>query len=241
MKKLIVLSVIFFISISSSIFYFRPEAKAEDYPYARVVSPDACLYADFSLTMPRFIVPESYYVKVISAGSEVCRVSFMDGKTPPIEGYLKTISLSFVNKTPAEIYPDIQLVTVRDEVMFSELRNKTPRAVLSAGETACYYGELTLSGATYVYVYSAGCIGYVPKTAFSSFDVPFTDGYLLPTENPSSDKNSSSEDTEKSKSSDYDPGKIIIIAAALIAVVSVVFIVTRPQKQNSNAFYRDDD
>ena len=241
MKKFIVLSLIFFISISSTLFNYGVKASAEEYAYARVVADDACLYADYSLTMPRFIVPESYFVKVISSGSDVCRVSFMDGNAPPLEGYLKTINLSFVKDKPEKCYPDITLTATRDEVMFSELGSKTPRAVLSVGETAYYYGELTLSGENYVYVYSGGCIGYVSKSGFSPFTVPFTQGYSRNAENSSQETSNNSSDKKPEPSVEYDPGKIIIIAAALIAVVSVVFIVTRPQKSKADAFYRDDD
>ncbi len=248
MKKLILLFLIISTFVSA---VFSPPvlrstpASAALYTYARVVVSDAVFYADRSLSLPRFFLPESYFVRVISIDSDVCRVAYMDGAARPVkEGYVKTVALSFVAETPPVIYPDITLSVKNEEVLFSDLTSFTPRAVLSTSSSAVYYGETTFGGETYVYVYASGYVGYVRKSGFSPFSVPLLSDYRRVTEESSASSSqsgsSSSQNSEKSALG-ADTGKIAVIAAALIAVVSLVFIVTRPSKKNANAFYKDDD
>lgn len=214
-------------------------STAAEYSYARVVTSDAVLYADPALSMPRFTLPESYYVKIITAEADYCRVSYMEDTAPQKEGYVKTVSLMFVSKKPSNPYPTLLLSLSRDEVVFSDLDDLTPRAVLSKGDEASFYGERKFGGEDYVYVYCSGYVGYVKKNGFTPFSVPLLPDYKLE-EQPSSSSSSSSSERDNDEASS-DPGKLVVIAAALIAVVCVIFIITRPQKKTSEAFYRDDE
>ena len=126
MKKLLVLFLI--ISFISSAAFSPPSketarADATSFTYARVVVPDAAFYADRSLSLPRFFLPESYFVRVISEDLDVCRVAYMDGTSRPVkEGYVKTVCLSFVYEVPAVIYPDVTLSVKTEDVLFSARR-----------------------------------------------------------------------------------------------------------------------
>lgn len=246
MKKLLVLFLI--ISFISSAAFSPPKtgatrANATSFTYARVVVSDAAFYADRSLSMPRFFLPESYFVRIISDDLDVCRVAYMDGTSRPVkEGYVKTVCLSFVYEVPAVIYPDVTLSVKTEEVLFSDLTSFTPRAVLSASSSAVYYGETVFGGETYVYVYASGYVGYVRKSGFDPFSVPLLPDYRREEDQTSSiDISSSSSSSEVKSALGADTGKIAVIAAALIAVVSVVFIITRPSKKTADAFYKDDD
>lgn len=213
--------------------------------YARIETDNAAFYADASLSIVRFILPKSYFVKVIEIGGESTRVSYMgDGGAPYCEGYVKTYDLSFKENDPAAPYPDIKLNVCVDEVMFSDTDLVKPKCVLSKGSTAVFYGEKTISGETYLFVYAHNNIGYVKRSSFDNFEIPMHPEYVVETFLPESGSESTP-DTESgaTEKSTAEPSAVIIIALLIIGVVCIIFLLFKKEDKrfSSAAFFKDDD
>ena len=216
--------------------------------YARIDCDGAELFADASLTLPVFTLPKTYYVCVKEVGAEKTRVSFMGGAdgAPTIEGYVKTVNLSFSESAPSAPYPEAELILRADEVMFSDVSAKTPKCVLNKGSLARFYGETVFSGETYVYVYAKNNVGYVKKTSFEEYDIPYHPDYVKETAASynESGETSSGEDSSPSKEEKTtEPSTVIIIALLIIGVLCVLFLIVKKEdkRTSSGAFFRDDD
>ncbi|MBR2932820.1 MAG: hypothetical protein IKC33_00740 [Clostridia bacterium] len=250
MKKLAVISLIIFI------FSFLPcvsrTAFCDEIPtsYARITSDDCPFFADPSLKIIKFYIPKNYYVKIVSVGTESSRVIYMDGNTdcPLSEGYVKNVYLSFEELKGITIYPEITVYTTCDEVIFTDTDLEKPKAVLIAGTSAIFYGTLNIEGVEYLYVYAKGYVGYVRRDGFAQFDVPVN--YVEPVTPPNdTDNNLQSSPSEGDSdnhtaqgANDIGAQEVIIIAVMIIAALSLIFLILRPERTNQKTriFERDD-
>ena len=217
---------------------------AESYGYARVVADDAVFYADAALLIERFILPKTYFVRIVSIGVESSRVVYMEsGSIPAAEGYVKNADLYFTQETPSSPYPDIRLTVEVDEVMFADVSRSQPKCVLSRSVAAHYYGEMTSGGETYLYVYSLGNVGYVKKSSFSDFSIPDHPTYreITPTDS-SSDAESTSAEISQEQKSGVTSAQVIIIALLIVGVLCMLFLLLRPEQKNrkSRDYYDDE-
>ena len=248
MKK-IAAYIALFLTIILMVYLTSEDLRAEAASaFARIETDDAVFYADKSLAIPRFTLPKSYYVKVVETGGEITRVVYSgSAQAPSLEGYVKTVCLSFPKDPPADLCPEKTITAVVDEVMFSDPELTRPRSVLTKGATAIYYGEADVSGEKYLYVYATGSVGYVKKNAFEDFTVPLHPVYaaeLAAAATSSNEVFSSAPQKDGTISvSKPDPSQVIVIAILIVAVLCVVFLVFKKEdkKASANAFYRDDD
>ena len=231
------------------------KTSAANSAYARIVTDDAELYADGSLTMSRFTIPKTYYVKVIEIGSDVTRVSYMGENTnlPLIEGYVKTVNLRFGDEPGASPYPLLTLTAISDDVLFADAEKQKPRCVISSGSAARYLGEKTVAGETLVYVYALGNVGYVSRSSFNDYTLPYHPDYIAEqaaliasaeAAAASAESVAAISSGKESKTSEpFAPSQVIIIALLIVGVLCVIFLLFRPEQKRSSqsAFYRDDD
>ena len=215
--------------------------------YARIETDSATLFADASLLVPLFTLPKSYYVKVVDSGGEKTRVTYMsDGQAPAIEGYVRTVNISFIDITPTNPFPDLKLSVATDDILFSDPEDQKPKCVLSKGSAAVYYGETTKFGETFVYVYAKNNVGFVRKSSFSEYTLSSHPDYIRETAEKQSVLESASataDSISKTENSSADTSKVIIIALLIIGVLCIVFLLFKKEdaKSASSAFFRDDD
>ena len=116
-----------------------------------------------------FLLPATYYVKVLDYGEEYCRVQYLfdDEHVKKLIGYAKTSALTFVEYTPNEPYFyhlfDVRYRIEEDVLIDSAFLNEITL-------TCAYYGDYKIGSETYCYVLRGGSLGYVPKP--SSLRVP---------------------------------------------------------------------
>lgn len=209
--------------------------------YARVITDDCALYADQSLKVIKYIIPETYCVKLTSVGTETSRVTYMDGNSlvPCSEGYVKNINLHFLDETPETIYPDITLTTTGNAVLFTDTALTNPKTVIETGVTGTYYGEITILGASYVYVYINGYAGYVRKDGFASFTVPEVVFEVEP--DPDTDQSDDSTgETVQNTANTFSESEIIVAGALIITGLIVMFFILKPQDKNGGRKPFDD-
>ena len=221
---------------------------AEQEQWARIVNENTPLYSDQSLTMIKFYLPRSYFLKVVNAQEQSTRVVYMDGRIglPLKEGYVKTCDLFLFDGIPSNPYPELELTVITDEVLFSDTNKQYPKAVLTQGSVATYYGQLNVNNENFCYVYCNGYVGYVRKSAFATFEIP---PHSLPlNEQSSQDEESSNESTVSTQPQNSIPAidstmKIVIIIAVAITCVSVIYLLFKPKPTTDFkiATWRDED
>lgn len=249
MKK----SLILIISLILIFFVPAPERYAFalqndlTFNYAKVISEGCAFYSDASLKIVKFIIPKSYSVKIVSTGAEYSHVVYMDKSNlcPASEGYVKNVYLEFLDKTPDVIYPNVNLTVVTDDVVFADNKLSTPKAVIQSGSIAAFYGELTISGFDYVYVYVNGYVGYMRKDCFANFDVPIYEEVIeIPSDilqGDTANGNDTTVDTN-TKNDDLSISEIIVIAAIVLVGLLLVFFVIKSNGGNNgnNSAFEDD-
>ncbi len=130
--------------------------------YACVINADAYFYATRDDQRGLFLLPESYYVKVLDSDGEYCRAEYLvdDEYTRKIVGYVRTENLVFVDYTPVRpyFYHLFEISYTLENGSVGET-GFLDRITL----TCSYYGDYKIGSQTYCYVLRDGAFGYIPK------------------------------------------------------------------------------
>ena len=94
-----------------------------------------------------FLLPESYFVKVLSVDGDYCRIEYLydDTYTKKLTGYAKTADLTFVDYTPSTPYL-YHLFEVRYTIDDSFLENDDFLSQITV--TCAYYGDYKIGSET---------------------------------------------------------------------------------------------
>ena len=198
-------------------------ATAETERYACILSENCYFYASQDETRGLFLLPKSYFVKVLSLDGEYTQIEYLtDGDaTKRIRGFAKTDQLTLVDFTPNTPYLyhtfDVRYVADGGGVVDSSLLGSiTFRCV--------YYGDYVVGTSTYCYVLRDGIFTYVPKPV--SFSYPENTEYAdyLATHSPS---NSQTDNTDES----IPPAQIAILILLCLLVPTLAAIILKPPKR----------
>ncbi len=209
-------------------FFRMPRQAAKAQPiagdYACILQADTFFYATPSETKGLFLLPQSYYVKLLSYDEGYCRVEYLtDGKdSQKVTGYVKTPLLTFVDYAPKrpyfthqfELHYRVEEGTLVDDGFLTEI------TVLCT-----YYGDYNVGSKTYCYVLQEGAFGYVPKP--DDLTVPenreYADYVALKKENPAEES-----PEEESPSS---PAQIAILVALCLLVPVLAALILKPPRR----------
>lgn len=237
-KKLLCAAACFLLAFSSAGLHissggFNADKALAATEYARILNEKTPFYSDPDLRSVKFYLPYSYFVRVVSEGVDSTRVIYMENNDAPArEGYIKTCDLFVCDYTPEAPYPDLKLVLKSDEVLFSDPVGKTARVVLSIGDAACYYGELTVDSETFYYVYTGIYVGYVRKNAFFDHTLSLHPQPIPKTEVPDSASNLQTQPSFSSpdhKIYDVDVITVIVVVSISLVSLSVIYVLFRPE------------
>lgn len=224
MKHFILLLLIF---LCLSPLPLRREASAEDSveSYAVAAQTDVWFYSAENEESGLFVLPYTYYVKVLRRGTLYTAVQYMDDIAPykSITGYCKTDALTFVDFIPERPY-------LRREITVSYAVENSNGLLMGKGafdkieKNFIYYGTSYLGTARYYYVYADGIFDYVPATQEILYDLN-TD-YLQ-----SSGAVDNGEETQEPEAkSGLSALQIAIICAAGLALAAIAVFALRGKK-----------
>ena len=195
---------------------------ADPLRYAVAADSNVWFYSSESEDSKLFLIPETYYVRVLSEGDVFSAVEYLVNDAPDkkVMGYCRTSALTFVSFIPARPF-------LRKTITVSY---SLPDAGLLGGEfssvqkTFVYYGMRYESGQLYFYVLDGTSFGYIP--AESPIDFERNDDWLNVEEPPVSGE------TEPPMP-DESPSvvQIIIICVICAAAVIVAAFVLRGRKR----------
>ncbi len=225
MKRVIpflILAAVLLLPFSSPKRALAEEAITEQYAVA--AKSDVWFYSAENEESGLFLLPYTYYVKVLRRGTLFSAVQYLDDVAPykSISGYCKTDDLTFVDFIPERPY-------LRREITVSYTVENPNGSLMGKGtfdkieKRFIYYGTSYLGTARYFYVYADGVFDYVPAAQEILFDLN-TD-YLHP-----SSGGIAGEDDASAKQPGLSGVQIAIICVAAVAVAAIAVIVLRGKK-----------
>jgi hypothetical protein len=129
--------------------------------YACILDANSYLYATSNEKSGLFVIPKTYYVKVLSVQGDFTKVEYSTDSehTKKLTGYCKTDQLTFVDYIPNEpfFYSTFELTYRIDD------SDKRYPFLTEITVTCAYYGEYPIGSETYCYVLQGDAFGYVPK------------------------------------------------------------------------------
>lgn len=200
------------------------EPKTGD--YACVLTNDAYFYTAPQTNSGLFLLPKTYYVRLLSYGSEYCKVEYQqeDMYTQKLTGYVKTERLAFVEYIPLRPYPYYVFdVTYR----LDDLPQGTGNSFTEIVYTCAYYGDYPIGSETWCYVLRKGEFGYIPKPLDLSFEenTEYAD-YLASLKNEQS-----SDAIENEKTNGSSPAQIAILVALCLLVPLLAALILKPSRR----------
>ncbi len=193
--------------------------------YACILQADTFFYTSPDESKGLFLLPKSYYVKLLDYGNEYSRVEYLadQGNMKKIIGYVKTNRLTFVDYLPKRPY-----FTYQFELQYRiDEGALTDSAFLNQITVTCvYYGDYNIGSKTYCYVLREDSFGYVPKPA--SLTVPENTEYAeyLATVESSSSVTESSGGTPTSS-----PAQVAILVALCLLVPVLAALILKPPRR----------
>ncbi len=195
--------------------------------YACILSPDVFFYTQKEEKCGLFLLPETYYVKILDVAPDFCKIEYLydDTHTQKLIGYAKTNQLTFVPYVPKRPYL-YHLFDVRYTI------NNAPDVSSVLGEivVACaYYGDYNIGTQTYCYVLRGDTFGYVPKP--TQFTITRNDEYdlWLQSHSLSPEQNQAPTPQEETPSS---PAQIaLLVAVCLLIPILAAFLFRSPKPQ----------
>lgn len=146
-------------------------ADAEGELYAVADSSAVYFYSEADEKSGLFILPFTYYVKVLNLGEPFCRVEYLADEAPykKVTGYCKKSELTFVDFTPARPY------LKREVTVKYSLASPSPTVPSGAFDSVevsyLYYGSYRAGTSLFYYVYGNGSFGYVPADGELTYDL----------------------------------------------------------------------
>ncbi|MDE5897272.1 MAG: hypothetical protein K2H43_05635 [Clostridia bacterium] len=196
-------------------------ARAEGEQYAVAAARDVWFYSEADENKGLFILPYTYYVKVLSEGDPFCYVEYQDASDgyKPLTGYCRRDALTFVDFQPTRPFLKKRITLTYSIDSGSGFGGG---AFDSIERTVSFYGTFASGTAPYYYVYGDGEFGYVRATTPVSYDLN-TD-YLTP---------ASGDDPEPpttSANKGINGVEIALVCLLCVAAVIVAFFVIKGKK-----------
>ncbi len=193
--------------------------------YACILRADTFFYASPDESKGLFLLPKTYYVKLLDYGSEYSRVEYLadEGVGKKITGYVKTTLLTFVDYLPKRPYFTYQFDLryhideglQNDDSFLNEIK-----------VTCAYYGDYNVGSMTYCYVLRGDSFGYVPKpSGLTVPENPEYAEYLATLESASSTEETQEQEPPSS------PAQVAILVALCLLVPVLAALILKPPRR----------
>ena len=230
MKKILSLTIACILtafSLFAPLQHFRAKASTpKGSGYACILQESTFFYSAPDERRGLFLLPTTYYVKVLDYGEEYFRVEYLydTEKVKKLIGYTKTSCLTFVEYTPQQPYYyylfDVKYRIEEDGLTDSAFLNEITL-------TCAYYGDFKIGSEVYCYVFRIDSLGYVPKP--SNLYVPPNTEYeeWILQQSPAPSDSLSSIDEQAPSS----PAEIAILVALCLLVPLLASLILKPPRR----------
>ena len=224
MKKFLTLTILSLLLFTANpLSVQRADASADSY---------ACILQDntFFYTSPEergiFLLPATYYVKVLEYGEEYCRIEYLcdSDKAKKLIGFAQTSALTFVEYTPKQpyFYHEFE-VSYRIDNGLIEDSSFLNQIVL----TCVYYGDYKIGSETYCYVKRGNSFGYVPKPSNLTLPKNLEYEQWLALQTPPKEEEPAPSSPQKNSS----PAQIGILIVLCLLVPVLASLILKPPRR----------
>jgi len=199
-------------------------AEESSVQYAVAAQQGVYLYREADEKTGLFILPYTYYVRVLSLGDPFCKVEYLvdDGTYKKVSGFCKKEELTFVDFVPQRPYLKREITATYSLSHIGPI--PTGDEFFETIEVKyLFYGTYQVGSALYYYVYGNGKFGYLPAQEEITYDLN-TD-YIKET----SGEAETPPDTNQSSA--LTPTQIVFLCALGVSVVAIAVFVIRGKKQ----------
>lgn len=196
--------------------------------YACILTDSAFFYSTADDKRGLFLLPRTYYVRLLDYGNEYCRVEYLQDsdKAKRLVGYAKTEDLTFVDYEPVRPYL-YYVFELKYRIEDSEL---TTSDFLTEIVLSCvYYGDYKIGSETYCYVLRSGEFGYVPKPSRLYYEE--NTEYADRLNNPLPDDGDTEPATKADKKNKSSPAQIAILVTVCLLVPILAGLLIKPPKR----------
>ena len=196
--------------------------KSGDYAY--VQTSDVFFYATPNEENGLFLLPATYYVRLLDYTPNFCRVEYQtDGaQTQRLVGYVKTSQILFVPYVPKQPYFQCAFDV---EYKLQDTPQTTDGFLTQITMRCIYYGDYKVGSNTYCYVLREGEFGYVPKPYDLHIQENPEYAEYLETLQAASSEDSGEVPQTKSNS----PAQIAILIALCLLVPILAALILKPK------------
>ncbi len=231
MKKLlsVFLPLLYLFNILLSLAFPRrifASATTSESAYACVLQDDVFFYSDQLERKGLFILPKTYFVKILSHGEIFCQVEYgaATANSKTLVGYCKTDELEFVTYTPDRPY-----LTQTLDITY-KIDGMTGAPFLTSYTVTCaYYGNYAVGSELYAYVLQNDKFGYLPLP--TGFTYPENSEYYdkLAAETP--DETPPAEEPAAPKKESGNPVQTAILILLCVLIPILAALIVRPNKK----------
>lgn len=229
MKKLIpiLFALLLFLPVKTA------AAHADGLRYAVAADSNVWFYTGESEEEKLFLLPETYYVRVLYEGETFSTVEYLVNDPPyrKLVGYCRTAALTFVDFIPARPFLRRE-VTLTYSLPASGTLGDTFGSV---ERTFVYYGSRYENGQLYYYVLADGQFGFVPAAEELVFEK--NDDFLSVPSAPVG----GSEDASGTGTASKAPTALQIVLIVLACVAAVVIAILVLKAKRHTAFGKDEE
>jgi len=196
--------------------------------YAVAAIDGVWLYSGKDESSGLFVLPCSYYVRVLERNDDYCSVIYGEDASPyrTVSGYCKTDQLTFVDFQPERPFLKLELTVVYSLGSDTGMGNGTFTQLTKRFH---YYGTSYLGTARYFYVLADGIFDYIPATQEIVYD--YNTDYLTDASAPSDDPPPVRDDPVQEQP--LSTLQIIVICAVVFAVLAIALFVLRGKRAPS--------
>ena len=194
--------------------------------YACILTDDVYFYASPDEKNGLFLLPKTYYVRLIESGKEYCKVEYQRNESDAlrITGYARTKDLAFVEYVPLRPY----LYHVFDVTYTIESAEPNNSSFLTQITVSCvYYGDYQIGSELYSYVLRGKEFGYIPKPNDLTFEKnnEYND-YLASLTPPTSET-----PEKKPTPVEYSPMQVVILLIICLLVPILAGLIVKPNRR----------
>lgn len=241
-------TLLFVLLFANPVFFPRlaQRAKAESGVYACVVEDNTYFYSSPSEENALFILPQSYYVKVLAKGTDYSYVQYLESLSSyqSVFGYCKTQELLFVDYIPLNPY---LYYTYPVDFSVGE-DNPLVEGTLSTLTYPCvYYGDYPVGTTRLAYVRLNGSFGYLPAPESLAYEkntdyIEYVLSLTPPTVDPEPDPTPAPDpETSIPNAFPLTTAKVVLFLCLLCGVLLIVcFLFVTYRKGKKKQYYYDE-
>lgn len=221
------MSLLYFLSLFPWLPLPQTSVAASPELYACVCTDAAFFYAAKDERRGLFLLPETYYVKVLSTDADFCKIEYLydSDYTQKLTGYAKTSDLTFVDYVPKTPY-----LTHLFEVRYTlDDTGQDDDSFLNQITLTCaYYGDYKIGSKTYCYILRGDQFGYIPKPEDFAFEKNTEYAEYLAAKDAQTPTPSAPTTAENEGAS---PAQIAILVVLCLLVPALATLILKPPKR----------